>query len=76
MSKGVKFMIYDAKKTIEFRYKTSNNLLNISQIMVLIDDDHIPIHEEKCIKKNLELVKNIKYPYLHSINDLIIDLLK
>lgn len=46
---NLKFMIYDAKKTIEFRYKTSNNLLNISQIMVLIDDDHIPIHEEKCI---------------------------
>lgn len=54
---NLKFLIYDAKKTIEFRYKISNNLLNISQIMNLIDDDHISIYEEKCIKKNPRIGK-------------------
>ena len=47
----IRFWIYDAKGTKEFRYKCKRNLLSISQIMEAIDEDHIKIVEEICERK-------------------------
>ena len=47
----LRFWIYDAKRTKEFRTKCKQNKLSISQIMKAIDDDHIKITEEKCERK-------------------------
>jgi hypothetical protein len=47
----VKFWIYEAKRTREFRQKCKKQELSIEQIMKEIDDDHIPIQEEPCKRK-------------------------
>ena len=54
---SLKFYIYDAIKTKEYRTKIKNNELTISEIMKEIDDDHIEIFEEKCIEKKARIGK-------------------
>lgn len=47
----VKFWIYEAKRTREFRQKCKKQELSIEQIMKEIDDDHILVQEEPCKRK-------------------------
>jgi hypothetical protein len=47
----LKFWIYEAQRTREFRLKCKKQELSIEQIMKEIDDDHIPIQEEPCKRK-------------------------
>ena len=46
----MKFWIYEAKITKEFRQKCKANNITISEIMAEIDDDSIVIREEKSQK--------------------------
>jgi hypothetical protein len=48
----VKFWIYEAKRTREFRQKCKKQELSIEQIMKEIDDDHILVQEEPCKREN------------------------
>ena len=54
---SLKFYIYDAKRTKEFRIKLRKNELTISEIMKEIDDDNIEIFEEKCLKRKTRIGK-------------------
>ena len=47
----LKFWIYEAQRTREFRRKCSGANLSIKEIMKEIDEDHIPIQEEPCKRK-------------------------
>ena len=48
---NLKFWIYEAQRTREFRQKCRKQELSIEQIMKEIDDDHIQIQEEPCKRK-------------------------
>lgn len=47
----LKFWMYEAQRTREFRRKCSGANLSIKEIMKEIDEDHIPIQEEPCKRK-------------------------
>lgn len=49
---NIRFWIYQAQYTKTFRYKCKHQLLDISQIMQAIDEDHIKILEEPCKRKH------------------------
>lgn len=47
----MRFWMYDAQRTKEFRKKCRQNKLSISEIMKEVDEDHIVIKEEACVRK-------------------------
>jgi hypothetical protein len=47
----MRFWIYDAQRTKEFRKKCRQNKISISEIMKELDDDHIVIKEVACVRK-------------------------
>ena len=65
----MKFWIYEAKRTKEFRQKCKANNITISEIMAEIDDDSIVIREEKCQNKSTRVGKQYQAElFNHSIN--------
>lgn len=65
----IKFWIYEAKRTKEFRQKCKANNITISEIMAEIDDDNIVIREEKCQNKSTRVGKQYQAEsFNHSIN--------
>ena len=62
---NLKFWIYEAKRTTEFRKNCKLNKLSISEIRKEIDDDNILITEDKCPNETPRIGKK----YQVQIND-------